>query len=107
MRRGDLLIKRFRYRVAINNNFKKLYAYLDFKKFGVVTDFVAFSGNSTGPNEEETSEGIGIYLNYKLVKFVTSKAEAIKVLETLIENCPQEAKKDYEQNKHMLLKGLK
>lgn len=98
---------RFRYRVAVNNNFKQRYAYLDFKKFGVVTDFVAFAGNSSGPNEEETTNGIGIYLNYKLIGFVASKAEATKIVERLINECPIEGKKDYEQYKDLLFRSLK
>jgi hypothetical protein len=99
--------ERFRYRVAINNNFKKFYGYLDFKRFGVVTDFVAYSGNSSGPNEGETNDCIGIYLNYKTVAVVKSKAEAIKILEQLVSECPAEGKKDYEQYKNLLFGSLK
>lgn len=99
--------ERFRYRVAINNNFRKEYAYLDFKKFGVVTDFVAFAGGSSGPNDGESSSSIGIYKNYKTVAIVNSKAEAIKVLEKLVSECPAEGKKDYEAHKEVLFRSLK
>lgn len=98
--------ERFRYRVAINNNFRKEYAYLDFKKFGVVTDFVAFAGNSSGPNDGETTECIGIYRNYQTIAIVKTKSEAIVILEKLVNECPNEGKKDYEQNKGILFRSL-
>lgn len=98
---------RWRFRVAINNNFRKTYAYLDFKKLGMVTDFVAFAGDSSGPNDEETTASIGIYHNYKTVAIVNSKAEAMKELDKLIATCPNEAKKDYEQYKEVLYRSLK
>lgn len=99
--------ERFRYRVAINNNFKKCYAYLDFKKFGVVTDFVAFCGNSSGLNEGESLNEIGIYLNYKLIALSKTKNDAIEVLEKLVNECPNEAKKDYENYKELLFRSLR
>jgi hypothetical protein len=99
--------ERFRYRIAINNNFRGEYSYLDFKKFGVVTDFTAFTGTSSGPNEGETPQSIGIYRNYKLVAIVYSKSEAIVVLEKIIGECPQDGKKDYEQYKEILFRSLK
>jgi hypothetical protein len=99
--------ERFRYRIAINNNFRGKYSYLDFKKFGVVTDFVAFAGTSSGPNDGETPNSIGIYKNYNMVEVVNSKAEAIKILDKLISECPAEGKKDYEQNKEILFRSLK
>lgn len=100
-------MERFRYRVAINNNFKKAYAYMDFKKFGVVTDFTAFAGTSTGPNEGETMNCIGIYSNYNKVAIVSTKVEAKKVLDKLISDCPQEGRKDYEAYKEILFRSLK
>ena len=99
--------ERWRFRVAVNNNFRKKYAYLDFKKLGVVTDFVAFAGDSSGPNSEESKLSIGIYENYKTVAIVNSKAEAVKELDKLIAKCPNEAKKDYEQYKEVLYRSLK
>jgi hypothetical protein len=99
--------ERWRFRVAINNNFRKRYAYLDFKKLGIVTDFVAFAGDSSGPNEGEPTASIGIYENYKTVAIVNSKADAIKELDKLIAKCPGEAKKDYEQYKEILYRSLK
>lgn len=99
-------MSRFRYRVAVNNNFRKLYAYLDFKQFGPVSDFVAFAGTSSGPNEGESLQSIGIYLNYKLVAVVKSKVGARVLIEKLVSECPPEARKDYEAYKGTLLKSL-
>lgn len=99
--------ERWRFRVAVNNNFRKYYAYLDYKKLGVVTDFVAFAGDSSGPNEGESEHTIGIYKNYKTVAIVNSKTEAVKELDALIKACPNEAKKDYEQYKEILYRSLK
>jgi uncharacterized protein with von Willebrand factor type A (vWA) domain len=73
----------------------------------VVTDFVAFAGDSSGPNDGETSQSIGLYKNYKTVAIVNSKADAVKELDKLIEECPGEAKKDYEQYKELLYRSLK
>jgi hypothetical protein len=101
-----MIIERFRYRVAVNNNFKQLYAYLDYKQFGVVSDFVAFSGNSSGPNEGETLQCIGVYLNYKCAGILKSKAEALALIEKLISLAPLEARKDYEAYKGILLNTL-
>lgn len=100
-------MNKFRYRVAVNNNFRGLYAYLDFKYFGKVTDFVAFAGTSSGPNEGETSRCIGIYLNYKCVGIVENKVGARVLIEKLISECPQEAKKDYETYKDVLFRSLR
>lgn len=101
------LTKRFRYRIAVNNNFRGLYAYLDFKQFGIVTDFVAFSGTSSGPNEGESPQSIGIYLNYKCIGIVKSKAGARVLLEKLILEAPVEARKDFEDYKDKLFKVLR
>ena len=98
---------KWHYRIAINNNFRKKYAYLDYKKLGIVTDFVAFAGDSSGQNEDESEHTIGIYKNYKTVAIVNSKAEAVKELDRLISECPNEAKKDYEQYKELLYRSLK
>lgn len=100
------MLLKFRYRIAVNNNFRQLYCYLDFKQFGSVTDFTAFSGISSGPNERETSQCIGIYLNYKLICITKSKDEARVTIEKLIFECPNEAKKDYEQYKGLLFKVI-
>jgi hypothetical protein len=104
---AGIVNERFRYRIAINNNFRGEYSYLDFKKFGVVTDFVAFAGTSSGANDGETPQSIGIYKNFNTVAIVNSKAEAIKILEKLISECPNEGKKDYEQHKEILFRSLK
>lgn len=99
--------ERFRYRIAINNNFRSAYAFLDYKKFGVVTDFTAFAGNSSGPNEGETKNSIGLYRNFQCVAVVRSKQDAVSVLEKLIAECPVEGKRDYEQYKEVLFRSLK
>lgn len=99
--------ERFRYRIAINNNIKKTYSYLDFKRFGVVTVFNAFSGVSSGPNKHEELDEICIYFNYQFVCVTKIKKEALRVIERLIVNCPNEAQKDYENYKHLLFRDLK
>lgn len=70
-------------------------------------DFVAFAGTSSGPNEGETARCIGIYLNYKCIGIVESKAGARVLVEKLIAECPSEAKKDYEAYKDTLFKVLR
>jgi hypothetical protein len=68
---------------------------------------VAYAGSSSGPNGGESAHSIGIYKNYKTVAIVTSKADAIKELDKLFSECPNEAKKDYEQYKELLYRSLK
>jgi hypothetical protein len=93
---------KYRYRIAINNNFRKLYAYLDFKYLGAVIDFTAFAGTSASPNEGESADSIGIYLNFKLFCLTKSNEEARRALNKLISECPEEAKTDIQNYQNIL-----
>lgn len=97
---------RWRYRIAVDNDFQNAYSYCDFKKFGPVEDFEACAVSGPLPARQDPSDAIGIYLNYKQVTLVKSKAEALKILEKLISDCPAAARADFERYRSVLLKSL-
>lgn len=96
------MINNFRYRVAIDNDFRNVYAYLDYKSMGQMTLFEACEISST----PEGNAGIEVFLSYKRTVFVQSKKEARLELKRLISDCPIDAKKDYEQYKELLFRSL-
>lgn len=98
---------RFRYRVSVNNNFRGTFGYLDFKKFGLVSDFSAFSGRSSGPNEGETEKCIGVYLNRQLCTLCGTKQEALDAVQRLVAGAPTEAKRDFEKYADILYKIIR
>ena len=95
-----------RYRIGIINDFKSVFAYVDYKKFGIVEilDACAITTEHRGYNI--TKDSIGVFLNYKLVGETKSKAEALKMVEALIEKAPLEAKRDLTEQKYYLTDAL-
>jgi hypothetical protein len=71
-----------------------------------VEDFEACAVSGPKDSRQNPSDGIGIYLNYKQVAFVKSRAEALKILEKLIVECPAAARADFERYRPILLKSL-
>jgi hypothetical protein len=92
--------------VAVDNDFQNAYSYCDFKKFGPVEDFEACAVSGPKESRQNPTDGIGIYLNYKQVAFVKSRAEALNILEKLISDCPAAARTDFERYRSVLLKSL-
>jgi hypothetical protein len=88
------------------NDYKNTYAFLNFFQGGEMMDFVACE--VSGPKDhQEADDVIGIHVNYKPIALVKSKAEAIKILDKLLTECPKECKKDFEAYKEILYKSLR
>jgi hypothetical protein len=100
-------ILRIWHRVAVVNDYQNTYAFLNFFKSGEHTDFVACEVSGDKPDRQEKDDVIGIHVNYKPVAKVKSRAEAIKVLDALMSECPKECRKEFEQYKEILYRSLK
>lgn len=78
------------YRIGIINDFRETFAFVDYKKFGVVEYLQAFFvlGDHKGFVEKE--DRIHIFLNYKKQIATVDSKEAGAVLANLICSCPAE-----------------
>jgi hypothetical protein len=92
--------------LAVRNDFKNTYAYLNFFKSGEHEDFVACATGGEHKGYQEKDDVIGIFVNFNEVALVKSKAEARKILDKLIKDCPKEAKSNFEQYKQTLFECL-
>jgi hypothetical protein len=92
--------------LAVNNDFNNTYAYINFFRSGEHIDFVVCKVSGDHKGYQEKDDVIGIHLNFNKVALVKSKEEARSILDRLIENCPKECKKEFEQYKHTLYESI-
>ena len=91
------------YRVGVIDDFRSETSVIDCRKFGdklLITDAWRVKGEHRGYQINEDS--IGVFLNFKLVLETKHRAEAQKKLDKLIEECPPEFKKEFEEFREYL-----
>lgn len=96
-----------RYRIGIINDFKATTTVVDFQKWGIMTQLDAFEIGGQHRGYQESADAIWIFLNFKKVAVVKSKAEAIGILNKLIQGCPSESKSDFEEYKEILFRNMR
>lgn len=79
---------------------------MDFQKWGITE--ILGAGETKLPHKgyQESKDGIYIFLNFNQVAVVKSKAEAIAVLNRLVLQAPDEAKKELEEYGEYLYRSL-
>lgn len=77
------------YRIAVLNEFRNNYAFVDFKKFGEMRHWTA--GWTAWPHRGYVTKDdrICVFLNYEQLVKTTAKEEALKKVKELIAECPQ------------------
>ena len=97
----------WRYRVAVLNDFRNTYAFIDFKKFGPVTHLEVCEVKGPMPERVASDDGIGIFVNWKRLVVVQDRASALYLLEDLIVKAPEGARKDFELYGDTLRRSLR
>lgn len=92
--------------MAVVNDIRNVTAFIDFKKFGEV-EYVDICQTKEQKDKISNNDGIGIFLNFDKILFTKTKLNAINELNRLINECPNEAKKDFEKYKEILFRSLK
>jgi len=95
-----------RYRVGIINDFKEVYAYVDYQKLGDTTITAACEVKGKHKGYQDKDDAIHIFLNFNKVGVMKTKSEAVSLLNKLVEECPKFGKKDLEEFKEYLFRGL-
>ena len=67
-----------------------------------MTSLQAFEIREAHRGYQLKEDAIHIFLNFEKVVVARSKTEAVSTLDKLIQNCPLEAKKDFEDFKDIL-----
>lgn len=78
------------YRIAIINDFRSTFACIDYKNFGATMTLGAWLHEPSVKHRQHPSDDIGIFLNYNQIKRTKNKAEAIKIINELLEDAPKE-----------------
>jgi hypothetical protein len=93
--------ERWRYRIAIVNDHRDTYAFMDFKKFGPV---VIFEGCRVKGEDKDPNGVIGVFYNYNSVLRTDSYKQAFEEVERLISLAPDPARKEFELYKRIYFK---
>lgn len=95
-----------RCRIAVLNEFRNNYAFIDFKKFGITRSSTA--GWVAWPHKGyvEKDDRICVFLNYEQVCKTTARVEAEAALEELIGESPPEMRGFIEDEKYKLYRAL-
>ena len=97
-----------KYRIGIINDFKDTTTVVDYQKYGIMQSLQAWEvGGNNHRGYQLKEDAIWIFCNFQKVAVVKSRSEAVSVLNKLIANCPQEAKKDFEEYKEILYKHVR
>lgn len=94
------------YRIAVLNEFRNNYAYIDFKKFGITKLYAAFWTAWPHKGFVEKEDRICVFLNYEQVCKTTARVEAGAALEELIAGSPPEMRGFIADEKYKLRKAL-
>ena len=96
-----------RHRIGIINDFKEKTTVLDFQKYGQMEILDAFEIGGQHRGYQVPEDAIHIFLNFKKVAVVKSKAEAVNILNKLIQQCPAESKSDFDEYEEILFRNMR
>lgn len=77
-----------RYRIGIINDFQNVFAYIDYQDWGPVQQWGCFRGGNGHPGFQQSTDSIGVFLNFKLVGEYKIKEEAEKKVQELLLEAP-------------------
>jgi hypothetical protein len=93
-------------RIAVLNEFRCNFAYVEFKKFGEVRLYAAFWTAWPHRGYDVKEDRICVFLNYEQLVKTTSKDEARNEVERLVAECPDGMSGFLFEEKYKLLKAI-
>jgi len=94
------------YRVAVLNEFRSNFAFVDFKKFGVMESFTSSWVSWPHKGYVQKDDRICVFLNYEQLCKTIARAEAEAVLEELIGESPLEMRGFIADEQYKLYRAL-
>lgn len=94
------------YRIAVLNEFRNEFAYIDFKKFGVTKAYGAFWTSWPRKGYTDKEDRICVFLNFEQVCKTTARVDAEAALEELLAKAPPEMRGFIEDEKYKLYRAI-
>lgn len=77
-----------RYRISVDNAFRNEFAFIDYRRWGVLQVWSAGKFRGPPPPFQARDACISVYFNYELVREVRSNVEGNRVIQRLLSEAP-------------------
>lgn len=94
------------FRIAVLNDFRKSFAFIDYKRYGIMRQVGAGFTSQPHKGYDISSDCITLFINYDQVRQLKSRTDAERLMRELLAAAPPECAKDIEELAYYLFRAI-